>query len=643
MTTATAHKKETMGFQTEVNQVLKLMINSLYSNKEIFLRELISNASDACDKLRFEAIKNDGLYDGDTDLKIRISFDENAKTITISDNGIGMTREEVIQNIGTIAHSGTREFLNQLSGDKQKDAQLIGQFGVGFYSSFIVADKVTLKTRKAGVGANEAVLWESKGEGEYTIEETTKDSRGTEVVLHLKADESEFLDDFRMEQVIKKFSDHISLPVRLTVKETKFDDQGKPTGEDIVEKTVNSASAIWARPKAQIKTEEYDEFYKTVSHDFNKPLTHLHAKLEGNLEYTMLLYIPEKAPFDLWTQEHQTGVKLYVKRVFIMDDAEKLMPKYLRFVRGVIDSNDLPLNVSREILQENKIIQTIRNTAAKKVLDLLEDLAKNDKPKFNAFWKEFGRVVKEGVVEDFANREKIAQLCRFASTKDDKETAEVSFDDYIFRMKKDQESIFYIIADSFSAAKNSPLLEGFRKRGLEVLLLSDRVDHWFVSNFTEYKGKKLQSVSKGDIDLTKFEDQTSDAADKKTPETSVATQSLLDRLKKALEAVVEDVRVSKRLTSSPACLVSQQFDMDPNFKRMMQQLGQSVPNQKPILEINADHALLKRLSEETDESVFADWSKVLFDQSVLADGGHLDDPAGFVQRMNALILQVGRM
>lgn len=641
MATATAQKKETMGFQAEVSQVLKLMINSLYSNKEIFLRELISNASDACDKLRFEAIKDEKLYAGDSNLHIEISIDEEAKTITIADNGIGMTRDEVIQNIGTIARSGTKEFLAQLSGDKQKDAQLIGQFGVGFYSSFIVADKVTLKTLKAGADKSEAVVWESDGQGEFTLESCDKVTRGTEVTLHLKPDSEDYLEDYRLQMIIKKFSDHISLPIRMKVKEHKFTDKGEPDGFDLVEKTVNSASALWSRPKSQIKPEEYDEFYKTVSHDYNKPLTHVHAKLEGTLEYSLLLFIPEKAPFDLWTQEHQTGIKLYVKRVFIMDDAEKLIPKYLRFLRGIVDSNDLPLNVSREILQENAIIQSIRTTLTKRVLDHLEDLSKNDKDKFTTFWNAFGRVMKEGVVEDYTNREKIAQLCRFSSTHS--ENSDVTLDDYIFRMKKDQDEIYYIIADTHAAAKNSPLLEGFRKRGLEVLLLSDRVDHWFVSNLSEFKGKHFQSVSKGDIDLDKFAEDEVKKDDKAKEEIEKQVKPILERIKKALEGVVEDVRVSKRLTSSPACVVSQQNDMDPNLKRMMQQLGQAVPTQKPVLEINPDHALVKRLSDEQDEEVFKNWARVLFDQSVLADGGQVEDPAHFVQQLNELILKIGKM
>lgn len=638
MTTETK-SKETLGFQAEVTQILKLMINSLYSNKEVFLRELISNASDACDKLRFEAIKDDKIYQGDSDLHIRVSFDEEAKTVTISDNGIGMNRDEVIANIGTIAKSGTKEFLANLTGDSAKDSQLIGQFGVGFYSSFIVADKVTLKTRRAGEDASKGVLWESEGEGEFSIEEISKETRGTEVILHLRDDEDIFLDQYKLQNVVKKFSDHISIPVKMKLKEPKFNDDGKHVGDDEIDKTVNEASALWTRPKSKIKEEEYTEFYRSVAHDFQEPLARIHNKLEGNLEYTLLLFVPGKAPMDFWTQEHKQGIKLYVKRVFIMDDAEKILPKYLRFVRGVVDSNDLPLNVSREILQENQIIATIRKTAVKKVLDLLEDLAKNDKEKFQTFWNEFGRVFKEGIVEDAANKERIASICRFSSTFDDKEEQLISLDDYVFRMKAEQKEIYYFIADSFSAAKNSPLLEGFRKKEIEVLLLSDRVDHWFVTNLEEYKGKILRSVSNSEIDLDDLSgDKKKD--DEKKEEVSEAHQALLDRIKKSLETTVQDVKVSKRLTNSPVCLVSQKGDMDPNFKRMMEQMGQALPDMKPILEINPDHAILKRLDAEKDEALFKEWSEVLFDQAVLADGGKLEDPAGFVAKMNALIVNL---
>lgn len=632
MENQTESHKETLGFQTEVKQLLKLMISSIYSNKEIFLRELISNASDACDKLRFEAISNDKLYEGDSDLKIRVSYDKDAGTVTVADNGIGMNWEEVVHNIGTIARSGTKEFLQGLTGDEKKDAQMIGQFGVGFYSSFIVADKVTLTTRRAGEDKTQGVLWQSDGAGEFTIEQIEKDRHGTEVTLHLKKDEDEFLEEFRLQQVIKKFSDHISLPIVMKLKDDK--DQEK-------EEVVNKASALWTRARSQIKKEEYDEFYKTVSHDMGNPLAHIHAKLEGNLEYTLLFFIPEHAPFDLWSQEHQLGVKLYVKRVFIMDDAEKLLPKYLRFVRGVVDSDDLPLNLSRELLQENKIIATIRKSAVNKILDLLEDMAKNDKTKFEKFWKEFGRVFKEGVVEDFANKERIGKICRFSSTFDDKEDQEVSLDDYVFRMKKDQDKIYYLVADSLEAAKNSPLLEVFRKKGIEVLLLTDRVDHWFTTHLHKYKDKEFQSVSKGDIDLSdKEEGEKTKEGDKKSD--SGEFKKLTDRIKDVLGKSVQDVRVSKRLTTSPVCLVSSQDDLDPNLKRMMEQMGQTVTTQKPILEINPGHDILKKIGVEKDDRVFKDWCEVLYDQAVLSDGGQLKDPAGFVKKLNELIVKLDK-
>lgn len=612
MEKTTTSQKETLGFQTEVKQLLKLMINSLYSNKEVFLRELISNASDACDRLRFQAIADDKLYEGDTDLKIFVSFDKAARTITVKDNGVGMNRDEVVQNIGTIARSGTREFLNSLSVDQQKTAQQIGQFGVGFYSSFIVADKVTVKTRKAGEAENQGVCWESQGEGDFSIEPIELKQRGTEIILHLRENEDELLDEFRLKDIIRKFSDHISLSVIMGTE------------------TVNKANALWARARSQIKKEEYDEFYKTVSHDFGNPLAHVHAKIEGNLVYTLLLYIPETAPFDLWTQEHQVGVKLYVKRVFIMDDAEKLFPKYLRFVRGVVDSEDLPLNVSREILQENQIIHEIRRNAVGKVLGLLEDLAKDHKEKYQKFWQQFGRVLKEGIVEDFVNKDRIAPLCRFSSTFDDKETPEISLDDTIFRLKKDQDKIYYLIADSFEAAKKSPLLEVFRKKDIEVLLLSDRVDHWFVTHLTEYKGKKFQSVSKGDLDLEK----------EKSGETknSEAHKTLVEKIKKSLEADVQDVRVSRRLVSSPACIVAGQNDLDPNLQRLMESAGQKMGAVKPILEINPDHALLKKITAQTGDGNFDKWCHFLLDQAVLIESGQLKDPVAFVKIMNEFIV-----
>ncbi|MCP5464476.1 MAG: molecular chaperone HtpG [Deltaproteobacteria bacterium] len=626
----TGGKKETLGFQAEVKQLLNLMINSLYSNKEIFLRELVSNASDACDKLRFEAISNDALYEGDNDLKVRISYDANQRTITIADNGIGMNRQEVIDHIGTIAKSGSKEFFSKLTGDQKQDAQIIGQFGVGFYSAFIVADKVTLTTRRAGEAADQAVRWESEGAGEYSLESVSKESRGTEIVLHLKDGEDEFLDDYRLERVVKRFSDHISLPIVL--EKTIEEEEGKTTKKD---ETINTGTALWQRAKSQIKQEEYDEFYKTVSHDFGKPLAHLHSKMEGTLEYTLLFYIPETAPFDLFTTEKMSGVKLYVKRVFIMDDSEKLLPRYLRFVRGVIDSSDLSLNVSREILQDDQIIQSIRTTAVKKILDLLEDMAQNDKEKYKVFWRQFGKVLKEGLVEDFVNRDRLAKLCRFSSTFDDKEEQDVSLDDYVFRMKKDQDKIYYIVADGFVAAKNSPQLEVFRKKGIEVLLLSDRVDHWVASQLSEYKEKKLQSITRGEIDLDK--DESSEENKKEEDKDNSEHKALLGRLQKILIDDVKEVRVSKRLTSSPSCLVAGENDLDPKLQRMFEQMGQTVPSDKPILEINANHKLIKRALGEENEIAFQQLAQVLYDQAVLLDGGQLKDPVTFVKNVNALL------
>ncbi len=623
--------KETLGFQAEVKQLLHLMIHSLYSNKEIFLRELISNASDAADKLRFEALSDASLYGTDADLRIRISVDKAARTLTVSDNGIGMSRDEVVANIGTIAKSGTREFFQALTGDQAKDAHLIGQFGVGFYSSFIVADRVTLVTRRAGLAAHEAVRWESDGGGEYSIEAVEKETRGTEVTLHLREGEDELLDDFRLRALIRKYSDHIAIPIRM--EKSVWDEdkkEHKPTGED---ETVNQANALWARPKADIREEQYQEFYKHVAHDFDTPLAWTHNRVEGRHEYTQLLYLPAHAPFDLWDRTHRHGVKLYVRRVFIMDDAEQLLPAYLRFVRGVVDSSDLPLNVSREILQQSKDIEAIRSGCTKRVLALLEDLAQNQKDKYAGFWKEFGLVLKEGVGEDHANREKIAALLRFASTHSDSEEQGVSFADYLARMKPGQEKIYYVTADSFLAAKNSPHLEVFRKKGIEVLLLSERVDEWLVSNLTEFEGKQLASVARGDLDLGKLEDE----AEKKEQEKQAGEyKDLTDKIKGALGEQVKEVRVTLRLTSSPACLVSDQYDMGGNLARILKAAGQKVPESKPIMEINPGHPLVQRLKYE--ETHFADWSQVLFDQALLAEGGQLEDPAGFVKRLNELML-----
>ena len=623
--------KETLGFQAEVKQLLHLMVHSLYSNKEIFLRELISNASDAADKLRFEALSDASLYGTDADLGIRVSFDKAARTLTVSDNGVGMSRDEVIANIGTIAKSGTREFFQALTGDQAKDAHLIGQFGVGFYSSFIVADRVTLVTRRAGLAAGEAVRWESDGGGDYSIEAVEKEDRGTEVTLHLREGEDELLDDFRLRALIRKYSDHIAIPIRMQKRVWDEDKkEHKPTGED---ETVNQASALWARPKSEITDEQYQEFYKHVGHDFETPLAWTHNKVEGRHEYTQLLYLPAHAPFDLWDRTHRHGVKLYVRRVFIMDDAEQLLPAYLRFVRGVVDSSDLPLNVSREILQQSKDIEAIRSGCTKRILALLEDLAQNQKEQYASFWKEFGLVLKEGVGEDHANKEKIAGLLRFASTHADSEEQGVSFADYLARMKPGQEKIYYVTADSFLAAKNSPHLEVFRKKGIEVLLLAERVDEWLVSNLAEFEGKPLASVARGDLDLGKLEDE----AEKKEQEKQAGEyKDLTDKIKGALGAQVKEVRVTLRLTASPACLVSDQYDMGGNLARILKAAGQKVPESKPIMEINPGHPLVQRLKYE--ESHFADWSQVLFDQALLAEGGQLEDPAGFVKRLNELML-----
>ena len=629
MSTETTHK-ETLGFQAEVKQLLQLMIHSLYSNKEIFLRELISNASDAADKLRFEALADNALYENDPDLKIKVTFDKEARTITISDNGIGMSRDEAISHLGTIAKSGTREFFQKLTGDQARDAHLIGQFGVGFYSSFIVADKVTLVTRRAG--SSEAVRWESGGEGEYTLEDAEKPSRGTEITLHLREGEDEFLSDWKLKSVIRKYSDHITLPIVMKKTEWK-DGEEVPTDED---ETVNKASALWARPKNDISDEEYQEFYKHVSHDFEPSLAWSHNRVEGRQEYISLLYIPSRAPFDLYDRERRHGIKLYVRRVFIMDDAEKLMPQYLRFVRGVIDSADLPLNVSREILQHSREIDAIKAGSVKKVLGLLEDMAENEPEKYAGFWQEFGRVLKEGPGEDFANREKIAGLLRFASTHSDSEEQNVSLKAYIERMKDGQDKIYYITADSFAAAKHSPHLEIFRKKGIEVLLLSDRVDEWLLSGLTEFDGKSLQSVAKGDLDLGKLEDEAEKEEQKKVED---EFKPLVERIQTALGETVKEVRVTHRLTDSPACLVSGENDMSGNLERLLKAAGQQTPGSKPVLEINPQHALVQRLGAETDEANFADWSSLLFDQALLAEGGQLEDPASFVKRMNKLLVQ----
>lgn len=622
-------QSEKMEFRTEVKQLLHLMIHSLYSNKEIAMRELISNASDAADKLRFEALSDVSLYEEDSDLYIRIAFDKDARTLTISDNGIGMSREEVVNNIGTIAKSGTKEFFNALTGDQAKDANLIGQFGVGFYSAFIIADKVTLTTRRAG--SKEAVTWESTGEGDFTLAEANKEARGTEITLHLRDGEDDFLNDWKLKSIIRKYSDHITLPILMKKVEMKESEE-VVTDED---ETINKASALWARAKKDITADEYQEFYKHVSHDFENPLAHVHSRVEGTQEYISLLYIPSRAPFDLYDRDRRQGIKLYVKRVFIMEDAEKLMPQYLRFVRGVIDSADLPLNVSREILQDSRDVEAIKNGSVKKVLGLLEDLAKNKPEDYTKFWSQFGQVMKEGPGEDFANKDKIAGLLRFASTHTDSENQDVSLADYIGRMKPEQEDIYYITADSFAAAKNSPHLEIFRKKGIEVLLMSDRVDEWLLGSLTEFEGKKLQSIAKGDLDLGKLDNESDKEAQKKVEEEA---KSLVERIKTTLDANVKEVRVTHRLTDSPACLVADEQDMSANLARMLKAAGQAAPETKPILEINPTHRLVEKLKAEKDDGKFTDYANILFDQALLAEGGQLDDPASFVRRINALLI-----
>ncbi|MBK9446661.1 MAG: molecular chaperone HtpG [Betaproteobacteria bacterium] len=623
-----AHK-ETLGFQAEVKQLLHLMIHSLYSNKEIFLRELVSNASDACDKLRFEALDNAALYEGESELKIRVAYDKAARTITISDNGIGLSRDEAIAHLGTIAKSGTREFFSALTGDQAKDANLIGQFGVGFYSSFIVADKVTVVSRRAGQNKDQAVKWESGGEGDFSVEMVEKEGRGTDVTLHLREGEDEFLGGWKLKSILKKYSDHITLPILMKKEEWK-DGAQVMTDED---ETVNQASALWARSKSEITDEQYKEFYKHVAHDFDDPLAWSHARVEGKQEYTQLLYIPARAPFDMFERTARHGVKLYVKRVFIMDDAEQLMPLYMRFVRGVVDSANLPLNVSREILQESKAIESIKGGCVKKVLGMIEDMAENDAEKFAKFWGEFGKVLKEGVGEDHANKERIAKLLRFASTHNDTPAETVSLADYIGRMKEGQEKIYYVTAETFTAAKNSPHLEIFRKKGIEVLLLAERVDEWVVGSLTEFDGKALQSVAKGGLDLGSLED----AKDKEETEKAAGEyKELIEKIKTELGDKVKDVRVTHRLTDSPSCLVADEHDLGGNLARILKAAGQKAPASQPILEINPNHPAVQRLKYE--ETRFSDWANLLLEQATLAEGGALEDPAGFVKRINDLML-----
>jgi molecular chaperone HtpG len=635
MTTVVDAHKETLGFQTEVKQILDLMIHSLYSNKEIFLRELISNASDAAEKLRFEALSDDALYEGDAELKIWIDVNQDARTITIRDNGIGMSREEVIENIGTIAKSGTQQFFKALTGDKAKDSLLIGQFGVGFYSTFIVADKVTLYTRRAGVEANHGVCWESTGDGQFTIENIDRPQRGTEVVLHLRAEEDEFLQDYRLRSVVKKNSDHITLPIIMPKITTDEETEEKVIEEEVI----NSATALWTRNKSEITEEQYGEFYKHVAHDFEAPLTTIHNKVEGTQEYTVLLFIPKRAPFDLWDRTNRRGVKLYVRRVFIMDDNEKLMPPYLRFVRGIIDSSDLPLNVSREILQHNKQIDTIRGGTVKKVLSALEGMAKNEPEQYQTFWQEFGKVMKEGIVDDHSNRNRIARLLRFSSTHDDNPKPLISLEDYVGRMKEGQDKIYYITAENFTAAKSSPHLEIFRKKGIEVLLLADQVDEWLVSHLTDFEGKPLQSVTKGELDLGEVETEEEKQEVEKVAE---QLKPLVERLKTTLGEKVKEVRLTYRLTNSPACLVADEHGMDASLERLLKAAGQSIGGSQPILEINPNHPLINSLKEEANEDRFKDWSFILFDQALLSEGAQLEDPAGFVSRLNSMLITTMR-
>ncbi len=635
---AKAANKETMKFESEVSQILHLMIHSLYSNKEIFLRELISNASDACDKLRFEALSDANLLSDDTELKIQVEFCEQDKTITVRDNGIGMTRDEVVNNIGTIAKSGTKEFLQSLTGDQAKDSNLIGQFGVGFYSAFIVAKKVEMKTRSATLGVNQGVHWESEGTGEYQLEQIEKAARGTEVILHLKDEEAELLSGWRLRSIISKYSDHVPLPIEMLQEKTEQeDDEKESTDNEIVWEVVNKASSLWTRSKSDIKDDEYKEFYKHVGHDFADPLAWTHNRVEGKTEYISLLYIPSKAPYDLYEPNQTHGLKLYVQRVFIMEDAEKLLPRYLRFTRGVIDSSDLPLNVSREILQDNKVIDSIRSGSTKKVLGLLDSIAKNDAEKYQSFWNEFGRVIKEGPGEDFANREQIAKLLRFASTYDDKQEQTVSLDDYISRMQEGQDAIYYITADNFNAAKNSPHLEIFRKKGIEVILMYDRVDEWLMGSLNEYDGKSFVSVAKGKLDLDKLSDQDEKEQQKKVEQESA---DIVKLIKENLEDKVEDVRVSHRLTTSPACIVLNEHDMALYMQNLLKQAGQQMPSTKPTLEINPSHPMLVKMNDESDLDQVKEWSILLFEQAILAEGGQLENPADFVARLNKIMLDL---
>ena len=630
--------QETLGFQTEVKQLLDLMVHSLYSNREIYLRELISNASDADDKLLFEALQDDSLYEKDTDLKIRVEFNKDLKTITVLDNGIGMSREEVIENLGTIAKSGTKQFFEALTGDQTKDSQLIGQFGVGFYSCFIVAKKVEVTTRRAGQSREKGVRWISAGENDYSIETVDRAKRGTKVVLHLRDDADEFLNSYRLREIITKYSDHISFPIVMDKdneddadnKDGKGDDK---TGED----TVNSATALWTRNKKEIKDDEYNEFYKHIGHDFEDPLAHIHNKVEGKLEYTSLLYIPSRAPFDLWDREQVHGVKLYVRRIFIMDDAKQLLPPWLRFVKGVVDSDDLPLNVSREILQQNKVVDSIRSGCTKKIIGLLKSMSKNDEEKYQKFWKIFGKVLKEGVVDTSDYKDELSDLFRFSSTHDDTEDQKVSLKDYVGRMQEGQQSIYYVIADSYTTAKSSPHLEIFKKKGIEVLLLSEPIDEWVTTHLSEFDGKKLQSVNKGELDLGDIQDEKEK---KKSEKKSKAHIDLVKHIKEVLDEKVKEVRVTSRLTTSPACLVSDYNDMGRHLEQILKASGQSIPGAKPILEINPDHPIIQKIIVEKDDDLFSDWSHILFDQALLSEGGQLSDPGNFVNKLNSMIVSM---
>lgn len=625
-------------FSADTGKLLKLMIHSLYSNKEIFLRELVSNAADAADKLRFKALSDGSLFENDADLRVRLSFDEELKTITISDNGIGMTRDEVIEHLGTIAKSGTSDFFEQLSGDQVKDSQLIGQFGVGFYSAFIVADKVTVNTRKAGEGASTGTCWESTGEADYNVADIEKADRGTEIILHLRDDEAEFLNDYKLREVVAKYSDHISIPVEMfkaATEESDGPDGEKVPGTPAEWEAVNKATALWSCEKNELKDEEYQEFYKHIANDFENPLTWSHNKVEGKQEYTSLLYIPKRAPYDLWNREKAHGLKLYVQRVFIMDDAEQFMPTYLRFVKGVLDSNDLPLNVSREILQDTRVTSTLRSACTKRALSMLTKFAKKNEEEYNDFWKEFGQVLKEGPAEDAANKEKIAKLFRFSSTETDSIEQTISLDAYIERMIEGQDKIYYITADSFNAAKNSPHLEVLRKKGIEVLLLSDRVDEWLLSHLPEYDGKTFTSVTQGDLDLGKL-DSEEDKKEQEKQETEFA--SFIERVKEVLSDKVKDVRLTHRLTSTPSCIVADSDDMSTQMAKLMAQMGQPVPESKPIFELNPEHVMVVKLADMADEELFAQWAELLLEQAILSEKGSLDDPSEFVGRINKLLL-----